>query len=159
MRSCPAEKEARALSCGVLLRSFYVSAEGRVAPCMGMDDCAYAANFPNLHERPQREILTDPAFTGLEHATVKDVRDANPECRSCEFVDRCTGGCRNSVLIYSNDYLGIDKELCHFFGGGWDKKVTAVAEPAFRAYRQRHPELEDSAEPGQGEADGAFDFC
>ena len=159
VRPCFAEEEGKMPSCGVLLKNFYVSAEGRVAPCMGMDDCTYAANFPNLHERPLREILTDPAFTRLERATVKDVRDANPECRSCEYVDRCTGGCRNNVLIHTDDYYGIDKELCRFFEGGWEKKVAAIAEPAYQAYCRRHPEFEEDVESGQGRVGETFDFC
>lgn len=146
VRRVPAQMEADAPSCGVLLHSFYISAEGRVAPCMGMDDCDYASNFPNLFERPLREILSDPAFAQLECATVKQVRDANPECRECAHVDRCAGGCRNSALIKGDDYLGIDSDLCWFFNNEWDKKIADVAEPAWRSYLIRHPELEEHAE-------------
>ena len=158
VRKCTGEDEARKPSCGVLLQNFYISAEGRVNPCMGMDDCDYAAHFPNLFETPLREILSDSDFTKLTCATVKDVRDANPKCRECAYVDRCTGGCRNSVLLAGQDYYGIDPVLCEFFENGWDQKITEVAEPAFQAYLARHPEL-NKAKENKPVSEEKPDFC
>jgi len=136
---CTPEEEEAFPSCGVLAKEFFISAEGRVAPCMSMDDCDFAEDFPNLFEKPLKEILFDSPFTKLEHISVRDVRDANPKCRECPYVDRCTGGCRNSVLLAGNDYNGIDPFLCRFFGSGWAEQIHEIAEPAYRAYLARHP--------------------
>ncbi len=155
---CPVNIEDKVPSCGVLLHNFYVSAEGQVVPCMGMDDCGYAVNFPNLFRQPLREILSDSPFTKLTCATVKEVRDANPKCRSCEYIDRCSGGCRNSALLAADDYYGIDPELCEFFEHGWDKKITEVAEPAYRAYLARHPEIEEALK-NKPDQSGGPDMC
>ena len=155
---CPASEEGKKPSCGVLLHNFYISAEGRVAPCMGMDDCSYAVRFPNLFGTPLKEILCDSPFTKLSRTTVKEIRDANPGCRSCRFEEKCTGGCRNSVLISGDDYYGIDRDLCSFFERGWDKRITDAAEPAYEAYCRRHPEQNKSEKTEKGKKENP-DFC
>ena len=82
-----------------------------VRPCMGMADCGYEANFPNLLQTPLKVILCIGSdFVRLENTTVGEIRDHNPKCRTCPYVDRCTGGCRNSVLMAGDDYYGIDPE-------------------------------------------------
>ena len=106
---------------------------------MGMCDCTFAENFTNLFESPLREVLRDSVFTILTAATVKDIRDHNPKCRDCIFADRCTGGCRNSVLMQSDDYYGIDEDLCYFFENGWEERLTKAAEEPFAAYLKRNP--------------------
>jgi len=135
-----AEEEAAAVpSCGVLQQNFYIGAEGMVAPCIGMCDCNFADQFPNLFETPLKEILRDSEFVTLCAATVKDVRDHNPKCRTCPYLNRCTGGCRNSVLMQGDDYYGIDENLCYFFENGWEDRLTSAIEEPFRMYLQRNP--------------------
>lgn len=129
-------------SCGVLTQGFYIGAEGMVAPCMGMGDCDFADRFPNLFETPLREILRDSEFLALCSATVQDVRDHNPQCRTCPYVDRCAGGCRNSVLMQGDDYYGVDEDLCRFFKNGWEERLTRAIEEPFRRYLQRNPPKE-----------------
>ncbi len=137
------EEEAKGCpSCGVLAKNFYIGADGVVAPCMGMGDCGFAAHFPNLKKIPLKEILQDSEFVNLSYATVSDVRDHNPKCRECRFVDRCNGGCRNSVLMKGDDYYGIDTDLCEFFENGWDERIRKAAEPAFQDYIKRNPPKE-----------------
>ena len=134
------EEEAKMCpSCGILTKNCYIGADGMVAPCMGMADCGFAKNFPNLNDTPLREILRDSPFTDLCHVTVCDIRDHNPRCRECRFVDRCTGGCRNAALMQGDDYYGIDTGLCEFFGNGWDERIRKAAEPAFQKYIKRNP--------------------
>ena len=139
VRRVPEEKAKYAPSCGVLLKNFYIGADGMVAPCMGMCDTGFAKKFPNLFETPLRDIMHDSELTTLCEATVEEVRNHNPECRSCKYVDRCTGGCRNSVLTQGDDYYGIDKKLCYFFENGWEERITKAAEEPFREYLKRNP--------------------
>ena len=138
-RRCSEKDEAEALSCGVLAHSFYIGADGMVCPCMGMADCGFADHFPSLNIMTLSEILKDSELIKYEYATVKDIRDRNEKCRSCRFVDRCTGGCRNSVLIAGDDYYGIDTSLCEFFENCWDQRIREIAQPAFEAYLKRNP--------------------
>ena len=126
-------------SCGVLKDSFYVGAEGMVCPCMGMGDCGYAENFQNLFETPLKDILGGEAFKKLCNAKVGEIRDANPQCRECAYVDRCIGGCRNAALMAGDDYYGIDPYLCWFFAHDGEARVEKAARDAFAAYLERNP--------------------
>ena len=141
------DEEAKLVpSCGVLLKSFYISADGIVAPCMGMCDCQIANHFPNLFETPLRDILHDSGLIHLSEATVEDVRNHNPKCHDCKFVDRCTGGCRNSVLMQGDDYYGIDEDVCYFFENGWEERLARAAEEPFREYLKRNPPKKNDGE-------------
>lgn len=142
-QECSAADEKDMPSCGVLINNFYIGADGMVCPCMGMADCGYAKNFPNLFETPLKEILKpDSDFIRLCLTKVGDVRNQNPKCRDCKYVDRCTGGCRNSVLMAGDDYLGIDPDLCWFFEHDGEARITAAAKGAFKEYLKRNPPKE-----------------
>ena len=150
VRHCSKEKEGKTLTCAVLGKTFYIGADGMVAPCQGMADCEFAKNFPSLKDASLKEILTDSAYVNLSYATVKEVHEGNEDCRECPYTDRCTGGCRNSALISGNHYYGSDPEACYFFRSGWDKRIDAAARPALEAYLNRHPEYRGK-EPASGQ--------
>ena len=145
-RKITEEESKHALACGVLGKNFYIGADGMVAPCMGMCDCGYASHFPNLKETPLREILQESDLVKLCYSTVSDVRNGNDECRKCEYIDRCTGGCRNAALCAGDNYFGVDPDACTFFKNGWDKRIREIAQPAFEAYLKRCPPKETEEE-------------
>ncbi len=141
-RHCDEKEEELAPSCGVLLDTFYIGAEGMVCPCMGMGDCSYAKNFQNLFETLLKDILNGAEFTELCGAKVKDIRDHNPKCRTCKYVDRCTGGCRNGALIAGDDYFATDPDICWFFEHDGEERITAAAQAPFAEYIKRNPPVE-----------------
>jgi radical SAM protein with 4Fe4S-binding SPASM domain len=139
-REITAEKENSSPACGALLNVFYVGADGMIAPCMGMCDCGFSKELPNVFEKPLREILApgEKLYT-LCNATVAQVRDKSGKCRDCKYVDKCAGGCRNSALMADDNYYGVDPECCFFFENGWEERLTAAAQPAFEEYLKRCP--------------------
>ena len=134
LKACPAEDEGTALSCDMLAAGFFVGADGMVCPCMGMADCGYARNFPNLFETPLREILGSEDFTRLCHVTVGEVKKHNLRCRECAHAERCAGGCRMSALVAGDDYYGADPDNCRFFESDGERRITRAAEGPFAAY-------------------------
>ena len=137
-RPCPTKWEGKVLSCPSIKNAFYVGADGMVAPCMGMCDCGYATNFPNLYKEPLRDILGDTHFMDLCATTVKQVRDGNDKCRKCDYVDKCTGGCRNSAIIDSDNFYDVDKSVCFFFENGWEDRLRAVSEEHYVKYCEKN---------------------
>ena len=124
----------------MLLENFYIGADGMVAPCMGMGDCGYSANFPNMFRTPLKDIIgLGSDFNKLCHTTVAEVRDKSDKCRDCKYIDRCTGGCRNVALMQGDNYYAADEENCFFFENGWEERITAAAQPAFEEYIKRCP--------------------
>ena len=59
----------------------------------------------------------------------------------------------------SGDYNGIDPEQCEFFEKGWDKKIRAIAEPAFQDYLKRHPEIKKNEKAAANGNDKPIEFC
>ena len=114
---------------------------------MGMCDTGYASNFPSLHEQRLSEVLQDSKVVELAYASVRDVRNGNDECRSCDYLDRCSGGCRNSALMAGDNYYGVDPGVCYFFKNGWEERIRAVAQPAFEKYLRRNPPTAGQATP------------
>ena len=150
-KKCSVEDEKKMPSCGVLIKNFYIGAEGMVAPCMGMCDCGFATHFPNLFETPLKEVLRDSELVRLTYATVGEVRDKSGKCRDCEYIDRCAGGCRNAALMAGDDYYGVDPAICEFFKNGWDKRIHEIAQPAFDEYIKRCPPKKKKRAPEQKE--------
>lgn len=137
-RPCPTKWEKHVLSCPSIKNGFYVGAEGMVAPCMAMCDCGYAENFPNLYNTPLREILGDTHFMNLCATTVQQVRDGNDKCRKCDFIDKCTGGCRNTAIIDSDNFYDVDKSACFFYENGWEERLRAVSEENYVKYCEKN---------------------
>lgn len=154
LRPCSTEDEVLSLSCSSIKRNFYIGADGMVAPCMGMGDCSYAEHFPNLYTTPLREILGTGLFMDLCGATVRQVRNGNDKCRSCPYIDRCNGGCRNTALVKGTNFYGPDPDVCSFFENGWDKRMSCTAAREYAAYCSRMGlEVKKSA------ATADFDIC
>ena len=126
------------LSCSVLKDAFYVGADGLVAPCQGICDTGFAKHFSNLNEQRLCDILKESEYVRLSYTTVGDVRRGNDECRKCEYIDRCTGSCRNSALMAEDNYYGVDPDACYFFRNGWEERIKAAAQPAYEAYLKRN---------------------
>ena len=153
-RECSAEDEKIAPACGVLIGNFYIGAEGMVCPCMGMGDCGYAKNFPNLFKTPLKEILaSDSEFSRLCHATVGEVRDRSGKCRDCRYLDRCSGGCRNGALMAGDNYYGADPELCWFFEHDGEARITAAVGNTFEEYLKRNPPKKEEPEQDKPRTD------
>ncbi len=151
-RDCPADKEQKSPACGVLLENFYIGADGMVCPCMGMADCTYASHFPNLFDTPLKDIIApDSDFNRLCRTTVAEVRDKSGKCRDCKFIDRCTGGCRNTAILQGDNYYAPDEENCYFFENGWEERITAAAQPAFEEYIKRCPPKKKAGDSKQSD--------
>ena len=109
-RVCSKEDETRMPSCSVLTHNFYIGAEGMVCPCMGMADCGYAVHFQNLFDTPLKDILNGEKFTRLCQANVGEIRDHNPKCRKCRYLDKCTGG-HDHVTVIAGHRIGFGYDM------------------------------------------------
>ncbi|MBR2770152.1 MAG: radical SAM protein [Solobacterium sp.] len=134
VREIDGEREKTAMACPSLKNSFYLGADGVVSPCMGMADTEFAENFPSLRDMTLSEILKDSDYVRYSGATVKEVRDGNPLCRNCDYVNRCAGGCRNEALVHGEDFYAVDPLVCAFHRHGWEEKMRRIIEPAYEAY-------------------------
>lgn len=150
-RPCAQTPEAeKRLSCGILKSSMYLGSDGTVCPCMSMTD-SKLKDWPNAFETPLREILSDTPFTARCATTIGQVRDGNGECRTCEFVDKCNGGCRAMAVCSEPSMTAPDPSNCHFYRNGWYDRFKQVGNEALEAYLAAHPEIAESPDAPAGE--------
>lgn len=134
--SLGSRKEERTPSCRKIRTQFYIDPEGKILPCNSMAGSRVEDEASNLFLSPLREILGESDFMEKCCATVREVRDADPKCRECLYIDRCIGGCRAAAVKENTSYLSSDPWMCRFFFGGWDKKIEEAAAEPFRLYKQ-----------------------
>ena len=114
------------LLCAHVRRSFYISPEGRVLPCMSMAETAAAEDFPSLLETPLREILSRSEYFERSDLRLSDYLAHNPDCAACPDRLLCAGGCRALALGEGGrDYLAKDLWACRYFRDGWRERMHA----------------------------------
>ena len=126
----------KAVMCGHVRGSIYVSPQGKVLPCMTFVGTPMEQKFPSMLETPLEEILDESLYMHMVDLRVSDYMDHNPECRTCEYGKFCAGGCRAvAVNQHPDDFLAKDLWSCEYFKGGWrDKKYTLLRELAEKGY-------------------------
>ena len=127
----------RAVMCGHVRGSIYVSPKGRVLPCMTFAGTRMEEKFPSMLETPLEEILDDSLYMKIVNYRVSDFMEHNPDCRECKYANCCGGGCRAIAVNTSpDDYLAKDLWTCEYFKGGWrDRKNALLAELAEKGYQ------------------------
>ena len=121
---------SQALMCGHARRELYVSPKGNVLPCMSMAGSPIEEQFPNMLETPLEDILNEGSYyMDSINFRVSDFMEHNPECRTCQYRTKCSGGCRaNAVFAEPDDYLAKDPVACEYFLGGWMEKKNKLLE-------------------------------
>lgn len=123
------EDPSQECACGHARMVMYISAEGRTLPCMALTGMSIQENYPLISQIGLKQCITDSAYMRLIEMRGSQILDHNPECRVCEYANRCLGGCRASALgTTPDDIMGRDMAACAFFRGGWTDKIGAVME-------------------------------
>nr|MCR5626789.1 radical SAM protein [Lachnospiraceae bacterium] len=126
---CSREDEDSQIVCPVLKEAFYLGADGMVVPCQGMADIDFFKDMWTLKDHRLSEILRESEYVKLSYCSVGDVRRGNSECVECEYIDKCTGNCREAAAREGN-YYGVNPTSCYFYKNGWEERIRAVADPA-----------------------------
>ena len=93
----------------------YISAEGKIMPCMGFCGSDMADKFPSIFEKSLAEITTNSFYKDIVCTTKKEFLNKNKECTTCEHLLNCAGGCSACALTDTGDYCGIEQKHCNFF--------------------------------------------
>ena len=102
-----------------------VAANGGIYPChqtSGVYDAKGIA-VENVKIKSLQEILSYGEYLDEVCRTVGNLKNANEECRNCEYFQYCLGGCRAVAMIHTNDKNGVDPTKCAFFKKGYHKKI------------------------------------
>ena len=111
----------------------YISADGRLAPCMGFADTAIAERFLCILEESMGKQTLEGYYHDVVYTSVGDFLAKNPECAECEYLPKCCGGCMLQDITDDGDYLVPDSRICYFYKHIGEKTVREAADAAIRA--------------------------
>lgn len=120
--------------CGSVRWHVYITPDGRLLPCMPMTACKEQELFLKLSEIGLQKGLSDSFFMKFADSRIADLMKANEECRNCEYVLKCGGGCRAMALQDTGDLMGADRTQCMMWREGWVDRIRQTAEDAVRRY-------------------------
>lgn len=119
--------------CESMQYNVYISAEGRLVPCMGFADTSIGSKFPSILEKPMGELSLDSFYADTVKTRVSDLIDNDAECRDCPHLSKCCGGCMLASITEDGDYKVGDKRICYFFKNIGEQAVKDVADAAIKA--------------------------
>ncbi|WP_180326744.1 radical SAM/SPASM domain-containing protein [Raoultibacter phocaeensis] len=114
--------------CGCANQVMYISADGRLLPCIPLSGLSFQQSMPDLVSMPLKEALSAPMYAQSVDTTLREFADKNEACRTCDQFLFCGGGCRASALIAENDYFASDPAACTFFKEGFERKLSHMIE-------------------------------
>ncbi len=125
------DKCLRQTVCGHARQTLYISAEGRLLPCMSLSSGDIQNDYPLIQEVGLRQGLVNSTYMKLIDTRVEDFLKHTTECGECEYAKICAGGCRASSLTYGGtDIMAPDPACCMLFKEGWAEKFKAAAAAA-----------------------------
>lgn len=106
----------------------YLGPDERVLPRIAMSEAAAQERFPLVQEMGLAAALSDSYYLEFVRATLGTYLEANPECASCEYKNRCAGGCRARAALASPDgsLTSRDQDMCAFFCDGYYNRATEL---------------------------------
>ena len=105
----------------------YLSAEGRMLPCMSLSSYDIQEEYPLITDEGLRQGLTDSTYMKLIDTRVEEFLKHTEECGACEYAKICAGGCRASALRYDKtDIMAPDRASCLIFREGYGRRLEEV---------------------------------
>ena len=122
---------ADALVCTSARTTMYLGPDGRILPCIPMSQTDGASErFPSVGETELSQALSESTYLSFIRTTLGEYLEHNPGCASCEYKNRCGGGCRGRAAIANggSDLLARDPDVCLLFRGGYYDRARKIIE-------------------------------
>lgn len=115
--------------CEYARNRIYISAEGRVMPCISFAGIKYGNSFPLIFDKGLKKCYEEGPLSDFNNSTVYNIYKKNQKCYNCNYFNVCLGGCRAIAMYHHvNDFYGEDDYSCVFFKNGWKEKVERLIE-------------------------------
>ena len=128
--------------CESMWYNMYIRPDGRVAPCMGFSDTVLGDRFPSVLEEHLGDITLRGYYHDVVKTTLMDLIAKNPECKACEHLAACGGGCMLESITEEGDFLVPDQSACWFHKHVGEAGVREAAAEGIRASRASSSPLE-----------------
>lgn len=127
----------KAYYCESLHFNAYISPEARLVPCMGFSDHPVLRDkFPDILHKPLSEVTRKGFYYDLAGTRISDLLEQDPECKACEHLPHCGGGCMAESITDDGKMLASATRCCFFHKHVGRDAVSAVADQAIRAMQK-----------------------
>ena len=112
--------------CCDICHELFIGFDGELSPCSQVSALlgAHGISLGNVLDPGGLEpLLRESAYLDKIRLSKQAMTDANPECRDCEYMRYCLGGCRAMGYAMTNDYMGSDRMSCVFFKKGYWRRL------------------------------------
>lgn len=117
--------------CSITRWYCYITPEGRLLPCLPMTSIPSSdqERFPKIQDIGLKKGLNDSFNMQFVNMQVRDLLEANEECRDCPYKLKCGGGCRAIALMDgTHNLMGCDRNMCIFWKGGYAERIRQAVE-------------------------------
>lgn len=118
--------DAGAPVCCDICDELFIGYDGELTPCSQISALLGVAGISLgnvLAESGLAPLLRESPFLDTIRLSKQALTDANGECRDCEHMRYCLGGCRAMGYAMSGDYTGADRMSCVFFKKGYWRRL------------------------------------
>ncbi len=114
--------------CGHARNQMYLSQDGYIVPCIPIGSVEKGRNrFPSIRDMTLSEALQDSFYMSFIDTRLNAYFDMHPECKACEYRNRCAGGCRGNAAE-TGELMARDQKTCVFFRNGWYNRVKELLQ-------------------------------
>jgi radical SAM protein with 4Fe4S-binding SPASM domain len=106
-------------------REAFIGYDGEMSPCSQISGKfgVMGVSLGNVLKTGLETLLRESRYLDFVNMPVSALTKASAECRTCEYLGYCMGGCRAMALMMTNDYLAPDGMSCVFFKKGYWRRL------------------------------------
>ncbi|MFH1513377.1 MAG: radical SAM protein [Bacillota bacterium] len=114
--------------CSDTRHELFIGYDGEISPCSQLSGKfgVSGISLGNVLKDDLATLLRQGLYLEYVNKPVCALTGANEECRACEYVRYCLGGCRGMAFAMTDDFLGADRMSCVFFKKGYWKRLYRV---------------------------------
>ena len=112
--------------CSDICHELFIGYDGEMSPCSQISALlgAHGVSLGNVLAKDGLEpLLRESAYLDRIRLSKQAMMDENQECRNCEHMRYCLGGCRAMGYAITDDYMGPDRMSCVFFKKGYWRRL------------------------------------
>jgi radical SAM protein with 4Fe4S-binding SPASM domain len=112
-------------------REVFVGYDGEMSPCSQISGKfgVMGVSLGNVLDAGLEPLLRESRYLDCVRLPMRALTEASEECRACEYLKHCLGGCRAMSFVMTDNYLAPDRMSCVFFKQGyWKKAYDTIKE-------------------------------
>ncbi|MDD3213474.1 MAG: radical SAM protein [Eubacteriales bacterium] len=106
-------------------RELFIGYDGEMSPCSQISGKfgVMGISLGNVLKTGLASQLRESPYLDFVRTPISALTEASDECRNCEYLRYCLGGCRAMACVMTDHYLAPDPMSCVFFKKGYWRRL------------------------------------